>query len=519
MKTAFYLFSSLWFALSLHAQNIMISDFDDPNEPSIVIDPLRPNVVMAAANLNYTYVSTDTGRTWARQPMFSPYGVWGDPVLVVDTSSVFHYFHLSNPPSGSWIDRIVCQSTNNDGFMWTDGTFTGLNGTKAQDKQWAVVDRATNYIYLTWTQFDEYGSNTPGDSSTILFSRSTDGGLNWSTPLRINAVAGDCIDSDNTVEGAMPAVGVNGEVYVAWAGPSGLVFNKSLDQGNTWMSSETLIDSMPFGWDHIIGGLQRANGLPVLACDHSGGPNHGTLYVNWADQRNGQIDTDIWLRKSTDGGATWSPRVRVNDDGAGNQQFFTWMTIDQTTGYLYFVFYDRRNHTTDATDVYMAVSKDGGATFTNEKISELPFTPNASVFFGDYNNITAHNGIVRPIWTRMDTGQMSVWTHLYPLPSDSNGVGVGEQLTPSVFELSQNYPNPASDKTYIAFKLHETALVNLAVFNIYGQEVIKPIDGESLGYGKHIIPIDLGALQLAPGIYYYQLQVGNQTKTKRIMVQ
>ncbi len=522
MKPIFNVILCILSIASLHAQNVMISDFDNPNEPIIVIDPLRPNVILAGANLNYTYASTDTGRTWVRQQMFSPYGVWGDPVIVVDTASNFHYFHLSNPPSGTWIDRIVCQSTDNDGLMWSSGNFTGLNGGKEQDKEWAVVDRANNYIYLTWTQFDEYGSNSPNDSSIILFSRSTDGGINWSSPLRINSVAGDCKDSDNTVEGAMPAVGINGELYVAWAGPNGLVFNKSLDQGNTWMPSETLIDSMPFGWDHIVGGLQRANGLPVVACDHSGGSNHGTIYVNWADQRNGQIDTDIWLRKSTDGGATWSPRVRVNDDGPDKQQFFTWMTIDQTTGYLYFVFYDRRAYNDDATDVYMAVSKDGGATFVNEKISESPFTPDAGVFFGDYTNITAHQGIVRPTWTRLDTGRLSVWTHLYPLPLPMDTdtiIGVSTIPEPTVFELVQSYPNPATDCAYVSFKLHETATVNLTLYSIYGQEVVKPLNNESLGYGKHIIPINLRELQLAPGIYYYRLQVGNQTKTKRIIVQ
>nr|MBK9651771.1 glycosyl hydrolase [Bacteroidota bacterium] len=125
--------------------------------------------------------------------------------------------------------------------------------------------------------------------------------ITWSTPVRINKVAGDCIDSDNTVEGAVPAVGPNGEIYVAWAGPNGLVFNRSFDEGNTWLSSETPIDPMP-GWDYAIPGIYRANGLPVTACDVSGGAYTGTVYVNWSDQRNGASNTDVWLAKSTDSG-------------------------------------------------------------------------------------------------------------------------------------------------------------------------------------------------------------------------
>jgi prepilin-type processing-associated H-X9-DG protein len=37
------------------------------------------------------------------------------------------------------------------------------------------------------------------------------------------------------------------------------------------------------------------------------------------------------------------------------------------------------------------------------------------VFFGDYNNITAVDGHVRPIWTREVDGVLSVWTALLDL--------------------------------------------------------------------------------------------------------
>jgi hypothetical protein len=67
------------------------------------------------------------------------------------------------------------------------------------------------------------------------------------------------------------------------------------------------------------------------------------------------------------------------------------------------------------TDVYWATSKDGGNTWHNERISESPFTPEATVFFGDYNNITAHNGIVRPIWTRLQDGRLSIHTAIINL--------------------------------------------------------------------------------------------------------
>ena len=143
----------------------------------------------------------------------------------------------------------------------------------------------------------------------------------------------------------MPAVGPNGELYVTWTGPRGLVFQKSLDGGNTWMEKEEVITEHHGGWTIKIPGIYRANGLPILHCDSSEGPNNGNLYLNWCDQKAGSDDTDVWLMKSTDGGETWSERIRVNQDEPGKHQFFTWMTIDQSSGYLYFVYYDRRNHT------------------------------------------------------------------------------------------------------------------------------------------------------------------------------
>ena len=85
------------------------------------------------------------------------------------------------------------------------------------------------------------------------------------------------------------------------------------------------------------------------------------------------------------------------------------MSIDQSDGTLYFVFYDRRNYSNLETDVYLAYSKDGGKSFLEERISKEPFIPNEKVFFGDYLNISSVNGIIMPIWPRMDQRKISLW--------------------------------------------------------------------------------------------------------------
>jgi hypothetical protein len=134
--------------------------------------------------------------------------------------------------------------------------------------------------------------------------------------------------------------------------------------------------------------------------------------VNWADQRNGKENVDVFCIYSDDNGKSWSDVIKVNQDVSKHHQFFTWMDIDQSNGNLYFVFYDRRNYSDNQTDVYLAYSFDGGSNISDVRISGSPFMPNPDVFFGDYINIAVHKGTVRPIWMRMDEKKISLWTAL-----------------------------------------------------------------------------------------------------------
>ena len=217
------IFMVLVFSFGSRAQypNIQVGTNNSPNEPTIYINPKNPSQMVAGANIDNFYYSSDAGLTWSEGLLTSSYGVWGDPVVIADTAGNFYFFHLSVPTGSQWLDRIVCQKSVNGGQTWSNGSFMGLNGTKNQDKEWAVVNTVNNAIYTSWTQFDNYGSSAPGDSSNILFSRSMNGGTTWSPARRINKRAGDCLDMDNTVEGAVPAIGPDGEIYISWAGPLG----------------------------------------------------------------------------------------------------------------------------------------------------------------------------------------------------------------------------------------------------------------------------------------------------------
>ena len=378
-------------------------------EPSIVIHPKNQNIIAAGSVMDGFYISKNGGKSWEAEQLKSKFGVNGDPVLIFDSTGCLYYFHLSNYPKTSRLDRIVCQTKKKIDKPFSKGSYPSPNGNKVQDKHWVAVHPCKKEICMTWTQFDKYNSSNPKDSSIILFSKSKNKGRKWSKPKRISTFGGDCLDGDNTVEGAFPAYGVNGEIYVVWTGPKGFVFQKSSNGGKTWLKNEIPVGPHPGGWTYDIPGIYRCNGLPILVCDHSNGPNRGTLYLNWTDQRNGKDDTDVWLSKSKDGGTNWSKPIKVNQDKGKAQQFLSWMSIDQSDGTLYFVFYDRRNYSTLETDVYLAYSKDGGKSFLEERVSKEPFIPNEKVFFGDYLNISSVNGMIMPIWPRMDQRKISLW--------------------------------------------------------------------------------------------------------------
>jgi hypothetical protein len=414
LLTLSLIFLVICFASNSYSQypNILVDNSGSPEEVTIAINPLNPNVLAAGANIDNFYRSTNGGNNWTESQMVSnSLGVWGDPVVLFDSLGNLYYAHLSNPISGWWIDRIVVQKSTNNGLTWNDGVGIGQGiQPQAQDKEWLAVDHTQSpyrgTIYMTWTEFDSYGSSNPSDSSRIRFSKSTDQGETWTTAITISDVSGNCIDSDNTDEGAVPCVGPNGEIYVSWAGPVGLVFDKSTDGGQSW-GTDVFVSSIPGGWDFDVSGISRCNGLPITMCDIGNSPYNGDIYVVWSDQRNGATNTDIFMSKSTNGGNTWTSAIKVNNDNTTREQFFVWSTIDPSTGHLWFVFYDRRNTTGAATDVFVAKSADGGTTFDNFKISESAFTPTSSVFFGDYTNIAALDGKIYPMWMRLQ-GNLSV---------------------------------------------------------------------------------------------------------------
>ncbi len=95
---------------------------------------------------------------------------------------------------------------------------------------------------------------------------------------------------------------------------------------------------------------------------------------------------------------------------------------------------------------------------------------------------------------------------------------VSVQHEPATFadELRQNYPNPFGAETIISYTLAKPGNINLRLFDMNGK-LVKILATGSKDAGSHSVSLQAG--NLAAGIYYYQLQTGNYTAVKKMVVQ
>lgn len=95
-------------------------------------------------------------------------------------------------------------------------------------------------------------------------------------------------------------------------------------------------------------------------------------------------------------------------------------------------------------------------------------------------------------------------------------VGIESVTIPfSKVHLLQNFPNPVSDKTNIVFEINEPMFVRLEIADMIGKSVSVPVD-EYKESGKYSYELDCSSLE--PGIYFYTLKAGDNTQTRKMIV-
>ncbi|MBI1748490.1 MAG: exo-alpha-sialidase [Acidobacteria bacterium] len=345
------------------------------NDTRVACDPDR-------GVIGYAY-SRDGGQTFVDGGGLPRGFDSGDPWLAVNSSGTFFL-------SGIWQRTnalaMVRGAFSETGLTWDEPT---VLGGLLYDKPALTIDPSNGTLYMAYTRL----------FVGIQIRRSTDDGYTWALSTTIPGTIGN--------QGAFPAVGSSGEIYVALARPAAprgaIAVSKSINEGRNFSTPIEVGQSCGF----IIAGYNRPTvqqqllTMPALAVDTSGGPFNGNVYVTWASGCGG--DADVFLSRSEDGGATWSDPLRVNDDTTNGLQFFPSIAVD-AGGNVTLIFYDRReNPGTAVTDVYMARSRDGGLTFENTKVTSVASDWAAARFdatpnFGDYITAISAGSDVLATW-------------------------------------------------------------------------------------------------------------------------
>jgi len=331
---------------------------DAANEPSIAVDPTDPTSITigwrqfdsVASDFRQagTAYTTDGGNTWTFPGVIDPGVFRSDPVLSSDADGIFYYNSLT-ADNGSTNFRCHVYKSVDGGVTWDNGVYA-----HGGDKQWQIIDQTEGIgrgnIYAAWNSF--YSSCTGG------FTRSYDGGQNF---LPCTTVAGD-------PHWGTLAVGPDGELYVSGT-------------GMTIAKSSTMQNSLqPVAWDFsrsvsLDGSLAVSTGPnPAgllgqnwVAVDHSDGPTRGNVYMLASVERSSNPDPmDVMFSRSADGGLTWSPPVRVNDDpGTSAWQWFGTMSV-APNGRIDAIWLDTRNDATGGytSELYYSFSIDAGVTWS-----------------------------------------------------------------------------------------------------------------------------------------------------------
>jgi hypothetical protein len=435
--------------------NVDVSDECGPqSETYMTINSARPSALAAGSNEIFRlpmrgYFSADGGSTWGGVDLPLPQAkgngidFGSDPSLAYDTSGNLFYSYIvvffgnGNGINGTALG--VARSTDG-GRSYPQFTLFSISGGSDHFNDKPMIAADTNpaspfrdSVYVAW---DAASGGSGGGG--VRFARSIDHGATFSV-TRVDDPKGP-----GRAIGAVPFVGPNGEVYVAWNdfAANAIVFNRSTDGGVTWGQPRT-IASKQLRFDIAIPAEFSRGALVYPACDadRSSGARRGRLYCSWMDLNAGG-STDVFLSSSDDGGSTWSAPMQPADRLVGVDRFNHWMSVDPISGEVNVSFYDTRNDTTGTrvmTDIYFTQSRTGGASWLTPNLRVTSVSSNehdcGGVFpcvaidygnqQGDYAGLASFGGVSHPVWTDSRS-------QLEPRPGCRTGLAMEEVFTATI---------------------------------------------------------------------------------------
>ncbi len=282
-------------------------------DPQIVVDPLDRQTVYASWLQNekrdiIVARSLDFGRTWSFSVAEHGRDDADKPVLAVHGADIYVGFNHE--------ERFLVAASHDAGQ-----TFSVVTVNHAAAPGWslaggATVDPAGN-VYFGWTAYARRAMALHPVS--VYVSRSSDGGHTWNTMLLDVSSAPPGCEAQNCQAGFLGAQialasDAAGSLYALWnagtisGAPERIYFSSSTTGGASW-TARTSVSAAAAGVEHCF---------PAIVAGTS-----GDVRIAWMDARvpeTGHPNRRLWntfYRSSTNGGATWSPEVRLSSPSRG----------------------------------------------------------------------------------------------------------------------------------------------------------------------------------------------------------
>jgi hypothetical protein len=429
-------------------------------EPYAAINPLDATNLIASWQQDrwsnggsrgiVTGVSHDAGVTWNTYPM--PFTRCGggntsnggnfaratDPWVSFSPNGTAHLMGLafsgSTFQAGSANAMMVSRSING-GSAWSNSIALISDGSQFFNDKNAITADPTdsNYVYAVWDRLVATGGGP------AYLARSSNGGVTWEPahPIYNPGPASQTIGNVVAVRSDGLLLDLFTQLDEAPDGTTTgfLAVLRSTDKGVTWSPPVYIAEMLAIGASdpHTGTPIRDGSTLPQIAI----APN-GTIYVVWQDARfSGGTHDGIALSRSTDGGLTWSPPVRVNRKLS--VQAFTPNVHVRADGTVAVTYYDLSSNTSDTatlkTDYWIAQSADG-LTWRWERVSpafNLAIAPVAGGYFlGDYQGLVSKGAQFVPIFVRANSAY-SNRTDVFSAPTT-----LAPSAAPSVADLTES---------------------------------------------------------------------------------